>query len=62
MITKPLNEMAEKFFKDAGFMGESEFKRCPVDLSGYSGYLILPPFKKYEILKESDRYFSKDEV
>jgi hypothetical protein len=60
MVTKPLNEKAEMFFRDAGFMSESDFKRCPVDLSGYSGYLILPPFKKFEILNESDRYFSKD--
>lgn len=58
MITKPLNAMSESFFRDAGFMGESEFKRCPIDLSSHHGYLILPPFRKHEILKDSHRYFS----
>ena len=61
MITKPLNEKAERFFRKAGFMGENDFKSCPIDLSGYSGYLILPPFKKQQILKDSDRYFSKED-
>jgi hypothetical protein len=60
MITKPLNEKAEGFFKKAGFMAEGDFKRCPIDLSGYHGYLILPPFKKFLILKNSDRYFTKE--
>lgn len=58
MITKPLNDKAEKFFRKSGFMAEKDFKRCPINLSGYHGYLILPPFKKYLILKNSKRYFS----
>jgi hypothetical protein len=61
MITKPLNEKSETFFRKAGFMGENEFKRCPIDLSSYHGYLILPPFKKYKILEDSHRYFSEGE-
>ncbi len=61
MVTKPLNAMSESFFRKAGFMGENEFKRCPIDLSSHHGYLILPPFKKYKILEESHRYFSNDD-
>ncbi|UCE73693.1 MAG: GNAT family N-acetyltransferase [Methanomassiliicoccales archaeon] len=59
MITKPLNEKSEAFFRKAGFMAENEFKRCPIDLSRHHGYLMLPPFKKYGILEHSHRYFSE---
>ncbi len=61
MITKPLNEKAESFFKKAGFIAENEFKKCPIDLSGHYGYFILQPFKKYEIVKNSHRYFSNED-
>ncbi len=61
MITKPINEKAEKFFRKSGFMSENEFKRCPIDLSSHHGYLILPPFKKFAMLKDSHRYFSNQE-
>lgn len=57
MVTKPLNEKSERFFRKAGFIAENEFKRCPIDLSRHHGYLILPPFKKNKILKNSHRYF-----
>lgn len=57
MVTKPLNDKAEKFFKNSGFMAEKEFKRCPIDLSRHHGYLILPPFKKQQMLRDSHRYF-----
>ncbi|UCG71044.1 MAG: GNAT family N-acetyltransferase [Thermoplasmata archaeon] len=60
MVTKPVSQKSEKFFKKAGFMGENEFKRCPVDLSSHHGYLILPPFKKQKILENSDRYFTNE--
>jgi hypothetical protein len=60
MITKPLNNMSESFFRKAGFMAENEFKRCPIDLSKYHGYLLLPPFKKYKIQEEAKRYFEDD--
>ncbi len=61
MVTKTLKEKAERFFKKAGFMRENEFKKCPIDFSGRHGYLILPPFKKHEILKDSYRYFSSED-
>jgi hypothetical protein len=57
MITKPLNIKSEAFFKNTGFMAENEFKRCPIDLSKFHGYLLLPPFKKYQILEQAKRYF-----
>jgi hypothetical protein len=57
MITKPLNIKSEAFFRKAGFMAENEFKRCPIDLSKYHGYLLLPPFKKHQLLENSERYF-----
>jgi hypothetical protein len=59
MITKPLNAKSETFFKKTGFMAENEFKRCPIDLSKFHGYLLLPPFKKYNILEQSKRYFEE---
>lgn len=60
MVTKPLNQQAEKFFRDAGFKGEKDFKSLPIDMSGHHGYLILPPFKKEEILEQFGRYFSPE--
>ena len=61
MITKPLNEKAEEFFKNAGFMTEVEFKHSAIDLSRHHGYLVLPPFKKQQILSDSSHYFADDE-
>jgi hypothetical protein len=61
MVTKPINEKAERFFRETGFMSENEFKRCPIDLTSHHGYLILPPFKKYVILKDAPQYFSNIE-
>jgi hypothetical protein len=60
MVTKPLNNKAESFFRSAGFMAENEFKRCPIDLTSYHGYLILPPFKKFQILNKSNLYFTEE--
>lgn len=59
MITKPLNVKSEAFFRKTGFMAENEFKRCPIDLSKFHGYLLLPPFKKYDIREQSKRYFEE---
>ena len=59
MITKPLSEAAERFFKRAGFMEESEFRRPPVDLSKHCGYLILPPYRKQMVLKNMTEYFER---
>lgn len=61
MITKPLNEKAEKFFKHAGFISDSDLKHGPIDLSSHHGYLILPPFKKEQLLTASSHYFTDDE-
>ncbi|UCE38452.1 MAG: hypothetical protein JSW00_04275 [Thermoplasmata archaeon] len=60
MVTKPLNDKAEYFFKKAGFMSEREFKKCPIDLSRHHGYLILPPFKKFQIIKKAEHYFEEE--
>jgi hypothetical protein len=61
MVTKPVSEKSEKFFRKSGFMGENEFKRCPIDLTSHHGYLILAPFKKQKILDNSHHYFSDEE-
>jgi hypothetical protein len=59
MITKPLNAQSEAFFRKTGFMAENEFKRCPIDLSKFHGYLLLPPFKKHKVMEEAQRYFEE---
>lgn len=59
MIVKPMNKDAERFFRNAGYMGEEEFPRSPVDLSSHTGYLILPPYKKYALMGKMDAYFEK---
>ncbi len=58
MITKPLGENASAFFKSMGFMNEDEFKICPIDLSIHSGYMILPPYKRMDLLENFNLYFS----
>jgi len=61
MVTKPLNEKAEQFFRKAGFIAENELKHSPIDLSRHHGYLILPPFKKQQMLSGLSHYFTEDE-
>jgi hypothetical protein len=61
MVTKPLNDKAEEFFRNAGFIAENELKHSPLDLSRHHGYLILPPFKKQQMLGGLSRYFTKEE-
>ncbi|MGB9636603.1 MAG: GNAT family N-acetyltransferase [Thermoplasmata archaeon] len=57
LIAKPLTNEARKFFKKYGFMEESEFRKPPIDLSTYPGYLILAPFRKKLLLEGSSTYF-----
>jgi hypothetical protein len=57
MLTKPLTPEAERFFRGAGFMAPKEFKKAPMDMSRHPGYLILPPFKKAQILSQMSNYF-----
>lgn len=60
MLTKPMNKSAERFFKNAGFMEEREFRSPPIDLRMHPGHLLLPPFKRKEILKAGDAYFQSE--
>jgi hypothetical protein len=57
LITKPLTPEAERFFRKAGFMSPKEFRKPPMDLTGHPGYLILPPYKKSELLDQMSNYF-----
>lgn len=57
LVVKPLNPRSEKFFKEIGFQDESQFPNPPVDLSKHSGYLILPPHKRKDLIKGSEQYF-----
>lgn len=57
LLTKPLTPEAERFFRGAGFMAPKEFKKAPMDLSRHPGYLILPPFKKAQMLEQMSNYF-----
>jgi GNAT superfamily N-acetyltransferase len=57
IIVKPLTPKGENFFRNAGFLDESEFTNPPVDLSQHSGYFILPPYKRKETLKDARYYF-----
>jgi hypothetical protein len=57
LIVKPLTQEGEKFFKDLGFLEETGFENPPVNLSKHAGYIILPPYKRKELLKEADKYF-----
>jgi hypothetical protein len=58
LLTKPLDEKALAFFKSLGFMAEDEFKISPIDLSIHAGYVILPPYKRMELLDNYNLYFS----
>lgn len=57
LVTKPLTPEAERFFRGAGFMSPKEFKKSPIDMSRHPGYLILPPFKKNQLLSQMPNYF-----
>lgn len=57
LITKPINPGARRFFLDNHFVDKEVFPRAPLDLQGYPGYLILPPFKKADLLENTDYYF-----
>ncbi len=57
LITKPLTPEAERFFRTTGFMSPKEFKKPPIDLSRHPGHLILPPYKKNELLSQISNYF-----
>jgi GNAT superfamily N-acetyltransferase len=46
LITKPMTNEAERFFKKIGFMRVEEFKKPPVDLSKNPKYMIFPIYKK----------------
>ncbi len=52
MITKPLTEEAEVFFKKIGFMEPGEFRKPPLDLSKHPKYLILPIYKRDMLVKD----------
>ena len=52
MITKPLTEEAKDFFKKAGFLEPSEFRRAPIDLSKHPKYLIIPLYKKDKLIRD----------
>ncbi len=52
MITKPLTEDAEVFFKKIGFMESAEFRKPPLDLSKHPKYLILPIYKRDMLVKD----------
>lgn len=58
IITKALTEDATRFFKRAGFMEINEFRKSPVDLSHNPGYLILPPYRKKQMLEDLKKYFT----
>lgn len=58
LITKPLTKRAESFFRAAGFRGEHEFDRSPINLERHSGYLLLAPPAREALLKRESRLFS----
>jgi hypothetical protein len=51
-ITKPVSPGSKRFFSDIGFLDETHFKNCPVDLSKHPGYMVLPLYKKSVFLKD----------
>jgi GNAT superfamily N-acetyltransferase len=57
LLVKPLTPEGERFFKELGFQEEDEFTNPPIDLSKHSGYLILPPYKRKDLIKDSSKYF-----
>jgi hypothetical protein len=61
MVTKPLTHDAERFFMRAGFMNEKELRKPAIDLSKHPGYLVLPPFKKNELMEGMEKYFAADQ-
>lgn len=56
LLVKPLTYKGEKFFRNLGFLDENEFPNPPIDLSKHSGYLLLPPYKRKQLLKDFDKY------
>lgn len=59
IVVKPLNVESKNFFKNIGFMEDMEFKRCPIDLSTRTGYLIFPPYKRKSLLESYHKYFTE---
>jgi hypothetical protein len=57
LLVKALTPDGEKFFRNLGFKDESQFANPPVDLSKHSGYLILPPYERKNLLGEFEKYF-----
>jgi len=57
LITKPLTPEAERFFRMCGFMSPKEFKKPPIDFTRHPGHLILPPYKKEQLIEQVDDYF-----
>lgn len=57
MLTKPLTPEAKYFFKSMGFLEVHDMNKSPIDMSKHPGYLILPTFKKAQILSKIDDYF-----
>jgi GNAT superfamily N-acetyltransferase len=57
MITKPLTKRAEAFFRAAGFRGEDEFARPPVNLDRHAGYLVLAPASRELLLERENSLF-----
>ncbi len=56
LITKPLTPLGDKFFRNLGFLDETEFSNPPVDLSKHPGYLILPPYKRKRLMDDFNKY------
>jgi len=52
LITKPLTEEAEKFFRKIGFMSPDEFRNPPVDLTKHPKYMIFPVYKRDFVIKD----------
>lgn len=57
LITKPLTPEAERFFRRCGFMSPKEFKKPPIDFTRHPGHLILPPYKKEQLMADVPNYF-----
>ncbi len=58
LITKPLTERAVGFFRTAGFRKEDEIQGSPINLAKHSGYLILTPEARENLLAEKESLFA----